>query len=347
VVTHVKRWSLLVVGCGTANLACVRAVASSGVAAGLDGVGLVDPAAIRALNAVTCPEYAGHAGRPKVERLAELIRAWCAPPSVVVFRHYLEEVDWRHVLEAGSFGAERGGGPLAGPLVVLIGLDDWGSRLRLVEQLRHAAPRRPTILPVLVAVDRDEAQVTVLGNRWDDACPACGIFPLPESEPCLLLGQGGQPVRGDLDRESRAAGALVAEIVADYVSAGGEGGAWVGRKTNLCAEPPGGRRFTRHTRRRLAVAGCMGPHAATTPMRPDELLGVDAVRRGSPDPAEEPTPEVVAVVARSGDRATTKPCHNKCHNNRGESVPQRAVGRPCHNRIGRRSSQPSPEGGSP
>lgn len=287
-VTQVNRWSLLAVGCGTANLACARAIASTAVAGGLRWVGLVDPSAIRELNAVTCPEYAGHAGRPKVERLAELIREWCAPPTVAVFRHYLEEVDWRQVFEAGSFDAEHGGGPLAGPLVVLVGLDDWGSRLRLVEQLRHAAPRRPAILAVQVAVDRDEAQVTVLGNRWEDACPACGIFPLPESEPCLLLGQGGRPVRGDLDRESRAAATLVAEIVADYVAAGGTGCAWVGRKTNLHAESPGGRRFARRTRRRARVAGCMGPHATATPMRPDELLGAYALTgEGSTEPSLE------------------------------------------------------------
>ena len=101
-VTQVNRWHLLAVGCGTANLACARALASSAAAKGLRWVGLVDPSAIRELNAVTCPEYAGHAGRPKVERLAELVRAWCAPPVVAVFHHYLEEVDWRQVFEAGE-----------------------------------------------------------------------------------------------------------------------------------------------------------------------------------------------------------------------------------------------------
>lgn len=285
-VTQANRWSLLAVGCGTANLACVRAVASSAVAQRLGWVGLVDPSAIRELNAVTCPEYAGHAGRPKVERLAELVGEWLAPPTVAVFRHYLEEVDWQQVFEARSFEAEHGGGPLAGPLVVLVGLDDWGSRLRLVEQLRHAAALRPAILPVQVALDRDEAQVTVLGNRWEDACPACGIFPLPQSEPCVLLGQGGQPVRGDLDREVRAAAALVAEICGDYVAAGGMGCAWVGRKTNLHAESPGSRRFARHAHGRTRVAGCMGPHAAATPMRPDELLGAYALTgEGSTGPS--------------------------------------------------------------
>jgi len=286
VVTQVNRWSLLAVGCGTANLACVRAVASGAVAEGLRWVGLVDPSAIRELNAVTCPEYAGHAGRPKVERLAELVGEWLAPPPVAIFPHYLEEVDWQQVLRVGSSDAEHGGGPPAGPLVVLIGLDDWGSRLRLVEQLRHAAALRPAILPVQVAVDRDEAQVTVLGNRWEDACPACGIFPLPQSEPCVLLGQGGQPVRGDLDREARAAAALVAEIVGDYVAAGGMGCFWVGRKTNLQAESPGSRRLARHTHGRTRVGGCMGPHATATPIRPDELLGAYALTgEGSTEPS--------------------------------------------------------------
>ncbi len=102
-VTPVNRWSLLAVGCGTANLACVRALASSAAAEGLCWVGLVDPSAIRELNAVTCPEYAGHAGCPKVERLAELVRAWSAPPTVAVFRRYLEEVCWQQVFLTCSY----------------------------------------------------------------------------------------------------------------------------------------------------------------------------------------------------------------------------------------------------
>ena len=55
----VQPWSLIVVGCGTANLACVRALAHSPVGEALDEVSLIDPASIREHNAVTCPEYAG------------------------------------------------------------------------------------------------------------------------------------------------------------------------------------------------------------------------------------------------------------------------------------------------
>jgi len=264
-VNPIKRWSMLVVGCGTADLAAVRALGASDLADGLDWAGLVDPSKIRDLNALTCPEYAGHQRKWKVDRLGELVREWFTTRRVATFAQCLEEIDWEQLLEP-----ERKDGVPAGPLVALIGLDDWGSRLRLVESLRHAARRRAGILPVQVALDRDQAQVTVLGNGWDEGCPACGIFPLPGSEPCVLL-RDRQLVRGDLQGEARAAAALVIEVVADYLAAG-SGSRWIGTKTNLHRAPRGSEQFARDTHPRDHVPGCQGPHGEATPLRPEDLL---------------------------------------------------------------------------
>jgi hypothetical protein len=256
-----------VVGCGTANLASVRALARSPLAERLDEASLIDPAAIREHNAVTCPEYAGDQGKPKVERLAELARAWFAAATVNTLARDAEDVDWNTLLPPNGAVAAP-----AGRVVVLIGLDDWESRLHVIESLRHAAAGSKRILPVQVALERDQAQVTVFGNRWEDACPGCGLFSLPRNEPCWLLGADGEPARGDLQREARAAGALVAEIVTDHLAAERTGCSWVGTKTNLHAARPGSGRFARHTRARARMASCYGPHSPATPLRPQQLL---------------------------------------------------------------------------
>ena len=263
----VQPWSLIVVGCGTANLACVRALARSESAKGLDRATLIDPAPVRAVNADTCPEYAGRAGEPKVERLAELIGEWFPAARTTRLDRDVEDVDWRNVLELNGAG-----GAAAKPRVTLIGLDDWGSRLHVVESIRHAAAGSRAILPVQVAVERDQAQVTVFGNRWQDACPGCGLFSLPGNEPCRLLGADGELVRGDLQGEAVAAGELVVQIVADHLAAAGTASSWVGTKTNLHAARPGSRRFERHTRPRVRVESCLGPHCPTTPIRPQFLV---------------------------------------------------------------------------
>lgn len=270
-VRPLKPWSLIVVGCGTANLACVRALGGSPMGEGLDEVSLIDAAAIRAHNAVTCPEYAGHRAKPKVRRLAELVRQWFDAATIVTLARDAEDVDWNKLLESSDGVAAS-----ARPLVVLVGLDDWGSRLHVIESLRQAAMGSKRILPVQVAVERDQAQVTVFGNRWEDACPGCGLFSLPGEEPCWLLDADGAPARGDLQREARAAGELVTEIVGEHLAAEGTGCRWVGTKTNLHAVRPGSGRFERHTRARVRVASCYGPHSPATPLRPQQLLNQQA-----------------------------------------------------------------------
>jgi len=266
-VKPIPRWNLVAAGCGTVNLACVRELARGAAAEGLDSVTLIDPAAIREVNAITCPEYAGSEGTHKVERLAELLHRWHEGSTVEALPKDVEDVDWKGLLAPGDAS-----GPTARPVVVLIGLDDWQSRLHVIEDLRHAAQGRSEILPVQAAVERDQAQVTVFGNRWQDACPACGLLELPASEPCALYSDEGQLVRGDLQREARAAAELVAEIVADHLAANGAPCTWARTKTNLHAVRPGSRRFKRHTRPRVGLSGCLGPHSEATPLRPEDLF---------------------------------------------------------------------------
>jgi len=264
-VKQIERWSLVAAGCGTVNLASMKALARADVAAAFDTVGLIDPAVIRDVNAHTCPEYAGYTGKYKVARLAELLREWCGRWNVTLFAEDVEDVDWKRLLRQPEAESES-----PRPTIVLIGLDDWQSRLHVIEDLRHAAPGSPDVVPVQIAVERDQAQVTVFGNRWLDACPACGLLELPASEPCALFSSEGRLVRGDLQREALQAAELVAEIVAELL-APGRLGVWVGTKTNLHATP-GGRRFTRHVRQRTHVDGCLGPHGTATPMRLEDLF---------------------------------------------------------------------------
>jgi hypothetical protein len=266
-VSPIKRWSLVVAGCGTVSLASMRALARAGALGAFDTVGLIDPAVIRDVNAHTCPEYAGHRGKYKVARLAELMREWCGELNVTLFAEDVEDVDWK-----GLVKRPEGKSDPARPVVVLIGLDDWQSRMHVIEDLRHAAPGRPDVAPVQVGVERDQAQVTVFGNRWLDACPACGLLELPASEPCTVFSSEGQLVRGDLQREALSAAELVAEIVVGLLAAGESACSWVGTKTNLHAISPGSRQFTRHMRRRMRVDGCLGPHSTATPMRPEDLF---------------------------------------------------------------------------
>ena len=258
----VERWSLVAAGCGTVNLACVRALAQAPIAEALDGASLIDPAVIRELNALTCPEYAGHRDQYKVERLAELVRAWRGELPITLSAQDVEDVDWKGLLEVQVEGRAA-----ARLIVVLIGLDNWQSRLNVIEDLRHTGSAE--VLPIQVSVERDQAQVAVFGNRWADACPACPMAFVPPSETCTLFSPEGELVRGDLQREARAAAELVTRIVTDQLAANGTASSWVATKTNLHAERPGSRRFNLYTRTRIHMDNCNGPHSAATPIRWD------------------------------------------------------------------------------
>ncbi|MFH1920801.1 MAG: hypothetical protein ABIP48_13035 [Planctomycetota bacterium] len=263
----VQRWSLVAAGGGTVILAFLRVLARAGVAKGLDRVSLIDPAVIREVNALTCSEYAGHCGKTKVDRLAELLGQWLEGVKTAILPHEVENVDWTRLLGAGD-DAEAP----AGPVIVLIGLDQWQSRMNLIEDLRHAAAGKPGVLAIQVAVERDQAQVSVFGNRWEDPCPGCGLLQLPASEPCVLFQADGELVRGNLGREAGASAVLAVRIVTDHLAANGSAGSWVNTKTNLHAVGRGDHRFHRYTRERVRTEGCLGPHGEATPIRLEDLF---------------------------------------------------------------------------
>ena len=271
------QWNLVVAGCGTAGLAVACAVAHGAAAPSLKSATLIDCDVVEQHNRITCPEYAGYEGEPKASVLAGLLRQWL--PGRVELRvlcRPVEQVDWADVL-APCNGAAR---PNAEPLTLIVmALDDWQSRLCVVEDVRLVANGKTSLgegefmtVPVIqVAVDRDQAQVSVFGSRWDDPCPACGLAALPQPEPCVLLGSDGRSLRGDLQREAKCAARLVVEIIHTAVHGNGLD-RWLNTKTNLVAIGPGGRRYRRYSRPRQPVRSCLGPHSPARPLHAEELL---------------------------------------------------------------------------
>lgn len=256
-------WRLLVCGCGTASYWVIDILGHRGLLSGLAHVALCDRAEIREQNAVTCPLYT-EVGRPKCDRLAELIRPWLPGETAVETIHgNVEQIPWESHFPAADGACEQ-------ETIVLVGLDRWASRLAVAEDLRrHCGCGRTAMIQV--GLDRGQAGVAVFGCRFADPCPACGLGTLPESEPCVVLGANNQLLRGNLHSEAAAAADVVRQVVADILA--GRAGGWVNTKTNLvAAQPPGGGRYRRFTRRRRRVAGCLGPHSPATPIRWDGLL---------------------------------------------------------------------------
>ena len=267
--TDMREWTLAVVGCGTVGHWGSLDLMSSGAADRLTGATFIDRALIRERNAITCPGYAGHADRPKSERLEELarrlIRGQTRTRSVICG---VDRIDWGDVLPAGGADGRRAN-------IVLVGLDDWGARLTVAEDLRrHAAGAGIEVVSIQIGLDKGQAQVCVYGSRHADPCPACWLPSLPGKQPCVVFTSDNALLRGDLHREAREAARLVRRIVTDLLR-GSE--AWTNTKTNLTA---GGRvrgGFERLTRERCRMMpGCHGPHFARGPMRWSEILGLAA-----------------------------------------------------------------------
>jgi len=260
-----KRWRLIDLGCGTVGVACLRAVFRSPAASSLEALLVADRDRIHPNNAVTCPEFtADHRGRPKVDRMAELVGQWQKEPAfkTATFFGDAEDIDWRRVL------AEDNRASRPELTVVLCGLDDWQSRLIVVEDLRTVGPIVATeIVCVQVGLDRDQAVVGVFANAWDSPCPACNLSHLPQPEPCIVFSENGRLLRGDLRREARAAAEIVARIVTDCVQGGSAD--WLNTKTTLAAFGAETREFNVHTRPRVREPGCLGPHGEATPVRWD------------------------------------------------------------------------------
>jgi molybdopterin/thiamine biosynthesis adenylyltransferase len=255
---------LIFAGGGTVGCGVLEEVAASPAAEAVASVTAADRAPIRPENAVTCPHYAGHVGRAKAERLAELAREWLPGRPARSVVSAVEDLDWSRLLGASPDARD----------VVVVGLDDWNARLAVAEDLR-ASDRE--VLVAQVGLERGSAQVFVTGNDPRDPCPACGLLVLPGSEPCVAYGAEGDLVRGDLRREVAAAGEVVAEVIAD-LARNGESGSRRSGKTYLFLDGNGGVR--RRTRRAAMRDGCPGPHAGAPPVRWDHLAALGGRREG-------------------------------------------------------------------
>lgn len=258
-------WTLVLAGCGTVGYWACRAIARSPLAASLARSVFVDCSRIRPVNAVTCPAYAAHAGRPKCERLAELAAEWSAGATADgsrVLPRRVETLDWDDLLES----------PWKHKAVVVAGLDAWEARLILAEDARRFTFRHPSnVILIQCGLDRDKAAVAVFGSRFEDPCPAEGMSVLPGREACVAYDPRGRLLRGDLRREAGAAARLVVAIIRSHLRSDGTGSAWVNTKTNLVRRD--GNRFERTTRACRRAEGCFGPHGAESlPLRWDGLL---------------------------------------------------------------------------
>ena len=263
-------WTLLVAGCGTAGLAVLSAVASrAGLRSTLRGIACVDNGRVETRNMTTCPELEGYVGRAKSVAAANLAdRLLPESARVITSMRDVEDVDWEELLRSISHGET------VDHVVALLALDDWSSRLCLVEDLRRMAPRMTACLTIIqVGLERNLAQVSVFGPNWTDRCPACGLASLPASEPCSVLDEKRQPARGALQRERRAAASHVCRVLEDLQTAGREH-PWRNTKTNLEALAPAGRGFRSFTRRKFQVAGCLGPHSPDTPLSAAEIVSL-------------------------------------------------------------------------
>jgi hypothetical protein len=258
-------WQLVVLGCGTVGYAVVRELGAGAAMEGLGRLILCDAAAIRPHNALTCPEYEGHVGEAKCDRLAELARDWLPGVAVETIHGRVQQIVWEDTLDEAHDG-------LIGRTFVVAGLDCWTSRMIVAEDLRHHVARTGAdVVHLQVGLDRDACQVCVYGTGWGDPCPACGIGALPATEPCIAYAGEGL-LRGDLRLEAGTAGRLVRRIIRDELGSPAARGYWINTKTNLRADPPGGKRYVPLTRAARARPGCRGPHGPETPMRADRVL---------------------------------------------------------------------------
>lgn len=244
-------------GNGTVGYWTAKRLAGSRLRGRLSRIVLVDSDRIEPRNGLTCPEYRGHEGRPKSERLAELL---CGPwsrgrlPETAAVARDVEDVNWQALIPVrGSDEVDAA--------VVIAGLDDWNSRLNLCAALRAGARSRVPTMLVQIGIDRDQAAAACLTDEPDAPCPACGMSYLPEKQPCVIL-RNGRSLRGDLHAESRAAARLAERMCAAFAAGSVE---WLNTKSNLYRKR-GTRRFRRLTRPCRAVRGCWGPHGGDPPL---------------------------------------------------------------------------------
>lgn len=261
---------LVLLGAGTANYHILAQLAhSSQLARLIRHIVICDRATIRVENAITCPLYRGHVHEPKCSRLGALAvrRFGVAKPLISTIHRRVEEVSWDDVLAPGSVRHRR-------MIFVLIGLDNWQSRLTAMEDLRRHTVTHPdhrdTLVFIQVGLDLSQASIAVLGASYDDPCPACGKHGLPEPQPCVARTQERRLLRGNLRCEARAAGRCVRRIVEDLALRTPRS-TWLNTKTNLVADP-GARIFRQFTRSCQYQVQCLGPHNSAGPLRWEPIL---------------------------------------------------------------------------
>jgi len=254
-----RHYRLVMAGTGTLGLAAARALFHGPFELWPREVLAIDCGSIEEHNAITYHEYARYLGWRKALAAEDLIRVWTGGRvRTGVFDGYVEDMAWKPWLLSGEPGEL---------LVALAGLDDFQSRICLVQDLREAAAGQPReVIHVQVGLARNMGVVSTFGNRLEDPCPACFLPHLPAREPCVVFGEGGRLLRGDLQREARACAELVAQIVGGCLC--GRIGRRINRKTVLTASVNG---FRRKTRRRRRMPGCYGAHYRATPIRWDEV----------------------------------------------------------------------------
>ena len=253
-------WTLVILGCGTVGFWVTQALTRSPAANRLMRLVLCDRGRIRKHNAITCPSYAGHIGRLKCERLAELVSPRLKDTPVQVIAGYVEQLDWSSIVSCEPSIEHK-------TTFVLVGLDVWQSRLAVAEDLRHYAETSgDAAVMIQVGLDKGQAQICVFASRWEDPCPACGKLTLPEPQPCVVFSAGQELLRGNLCREGQAAARWVRRMVEDELRST-TAGHWMNTKTNLVLD-----RHSRLSRACRRVEGCRGPHARATPLRWDTFL---------------------------------------------------------------------------
>ena len=259
-----NRSTIVACGCGTVSYWTVQTLLRSGSIEGLTRLVLCDRARIREHNSITCPAYT-QVGRPKSDRLAELSCQWSTNQNVEIraIHGYVEQIQWDDIVPApeNSRGSK---------LVVLVALDNWESRLTVAEDLRHYSASTSTeVIMIQVGLDRGQASIAVLGCRFSDPCPACGLLSLPAPEPCVLLNVENELLRGDLHLESKAAAGLVEQIIIDSLGSS-KLRSLINTKTNLTKISSGD--YERFTRSCQMVRDCLGPHTPATPIRWDKVM---------------------------------------------------------------------------
>ena len=253
--------TIVVCGCGTAGYWVTRSLVRPPTMELETCMVFCDRAEIREANVITCPEYAT-SGQPKSARLARLARRWShAGIDARAVQGSVERLAWNSILSG------------VGKTLVIMGLDNWPSRLTVAEDVRRfCASRHGTYIPIIqIGLDCGQASVAVFGSDFDDPCPACGLPSLPDPEPCVLMTADGKLLRGNLHAEAQTAARFVGRITHDCLALN-RVGRWINTKTNLILtreREQGPNVFTRRCRK---VRGCLGPHDRATPVRWSDLL---------------------------------------------------------------------------